>query len=532
MIKSNFVHSFEGFLSKSAGQLLSGSHSRFLGCLLAFILFTAIPPIVHGNERQLPEERTAKHFESIKTEPFEYQAFLRQMPKGGDLHTHLSGAVYAETYIQWAAQKDLCVDQRTFLLSETPCDESSGRPKASKALTDTVLYRQIVDAWSMRNWQYSRQSGHNQFFDTFGKFGMATDDKLGDMIAEVTSRAAANRVNYLELMLTPDKGKSMDIGKQLKWSDDFGKMREELLRLGISQSVEEGRRSLNSAEDRKRQLLKCNTGQADPGCSIPIRYIFQILRATPPEQVFAQLIAAMELASIDPRIVALNLVQPEDSLLAMNNFSLQIRMLDYLHAIYPKVHITLHAGELTHGLVPPEGLRFHIRDSIRKGHAERIGHGVDVMYEDYPFALLQEMAEKNIMVEICLSSNDLILGVRGKKHPLATYLKYGVPVALATDDEGVSRSDMTQEYVKAVEEHALTYLQLKTMARTSLEHAFIAGASIWKDAKRFIFVQPCATEKPDKGNLSDDCRQFLESNEKAKLQWELERAFVDFEKNY
>jgi hypothetical protein len=153
------------------------------------------------------------------------------------------------------------------------------------------------------------------------------------------------------------------------------------------------------------------------------------------------------------------------------------------------------------------------------------------MYED-PFALLQEMAEKNIMVEICLSSNDLILRVRGKKHPLATYLKYGVPVALATDDEGVSRSDMTQEYVKAVEEHALTYLQLKTMARTSLEHAFIAGASIWKDAKRFIFVQQCASEKPDKGNLSDGCRKFLESNEKAKLQWELERAFVDFEKNY
>jgi hypothetical protein len=93
MIKSNFIHSFEGFPGKSAGRLLSGLHSWFLGCLLVFIIFTAIPPVVHGTERQLPEKRTAKHFESIKTEPFEYQAFLRQMPKGGDLHTHLSGAV-------------------------------------------------------------------------------------------------------------------------------------------------------------------------------------------------------------------------------------------------------------------------------------------------------------------------------------------------------------------------------------------------------------------------------------------------------
>ena len=49
------------------------------------------------------------------------------------------------------------------------------------------------------------------------------------------------------------------------------------------------------------------------------------------------------------------------------------------------------------------------------------------------------MAERNVLVEIALTSNDMILGVSGDDHPLPTYLKYGVPVALATDDEGVSR---------------------------------------------------------------------------------------------
>ena len=530
MIRLNVGQSIEWFLSKLPARL----GPRFFKYLMVCILVASVASGVHGNERRASEQKTAQYFESIRTKPLELQAFLKQMPKGGDLHSHLSGAIFAETYIQWAAKKGLCVDEKTFLLSGMPCDESSGRPAVNRALTDTTLFRRMVDAWSMRNWHSSGQSGHDKFFDTFGRFGVATDGKLGDMIVEVASRAALNRVTYLELMLTPDDGRSGEIGKQLRWNDedDFGKMREELLAKGISRAVEEGRLALDAAENRKRQVLKCDTEQAAPGCGVTIRYIVQIMRTHPREQVFAQCLGAMEMNHMDRRVVGLNFVQAEDSLAAINDFPVQMRMLDYLHALYPKAHIALHAGELAQGLVPPEWLRSHIRDSVQKGHAERIGHGVDVMCEDDPFALLREMAEKKVMVEICLSSNDSILGVRGKRHPLGMYLKYGVPVALATDDEGVSRSDMTQEYVKAAEEQELSYLQLKTMARTSLEHAFIAGASVWNDAKRFVFVQPCENDEPDRKSLRSDCRHFLENNEKAKLQWELEREFAVFEKNY
>ena len=61
------------------------------------------------------------------------------------------------------------------------------------------------------------------------------------------------------------------------------------------------------------------------------------------------------------------------------------------------------------------------------------------------------MADKGVLVEINPTSNAGILGVTGKHHPFATYRSYGVPVALSTDDEGVSRIDLTHEYVRAVE---------------------------------------------------------------------------------
>ena len=102
----------------------------------------------------------------------------------------------------------------------------------------------------------------------------------------------------------------------------------------------------------------------------------------------------------------------------MSDYALHMKMLDFFHGMYPKVHISLHAGELAPGMVPPEGLRCHIRLAVEQGHAERIGHGVDVMYENRPYDLLKEMAAKHVMVEINLTSNDVILGVKGREASL------------------------------------------------------------------------------------------------------------------
>jgi len=203
--------------------------------------------------------------------------------------------------------------------------------------------------------------------------------------------------------------------------------------------------------------------------------------------------------------------------------------LNALRALYPRAHLTLHAGELAAGLVPPEGLTFHVRQSVITAGAERIGHGVDIMHEDEPYELLEEMARRNVLVEICLSSNDLILGISGSQHPLATYLRYGVPVALATDDEGVSRSEISREFLKAAQEQGLGYVQLKTMARNSLQYAFIAGGSLWQDARGFVPVAQCAQDVAAMKLSSTDCRKHLEGSEKAELQWKLEEEFRAFE---
>ena len=160
---------------------------------------------------------------------------------------------------------------------------------------------------------------------------------------------------------------------------------------------------------------------------------------------------------------------------------------------------------------------------------ERIGHGVDVMYEKDPYSLLKEMAAKHVMVEICLTSNDGILGVRGADHPFPIYRKYGVPAALATDDEGIARIDLTHEFKRAIQTYALKYPDVKHLVRRSVEPSFLPGVSLWRVPD--VFARPVAACANDE-TPSPQCKGFLAKNEKARQQFELERRFRVFEAKY
>jgi hypothetical protein len=274
-------------------------------------------------------------------------------------------------------------------------------------------------------------------------------------------------------------------------------------------------------------VLGCATAHPQPGCDVEARWLYQVARANPPGRVFAQILTGFMLATADRRVVGLNLVQPEDAPLAMSEYSRQMRMIGFLRPLYPTVRVTLHAGELAPGLVPPEGLRFHIREAVRVAGAQRIGHGVDVLHEDSSAELLREMARRGVMVEINLTSNDVILGITGAEHPLRAYMEAGVPVALSTDDEGVARSEMSMEYMKGVREQNLGFPALKMMARTSLQHAFIDGAPLWRDLRTLTPAPECAASAG--GLLGVRCRRFVARSPRARLQWRLERDFAEFE---
>jgi len=485
---------------------------------------------------QTAEQKTAAYLDSIRKQPSLLLAFLHEIPKGGDLHNHLDGAIYAEDLLDFAASDNYCVDRTTSRLIAPPCDACASytaKPGIRCAYGDHILYDQIIDAWSMRNWQPGDGSAHDHFFATFDKFGLVSHGHVADAVASVINRAAREHVRYIEFMHTADGGAAAKLGLDQGWDSDFAKMREKLLAGGLKEIAAATSKTLVEDDDRAHQELKCGTPAPEPGCNVTVRFIYQVLRGLPHEAVFAQILLGFELASSDLHFVGLNLVMPEDWYVPIHDFDEHMAMIDYLHGVYPKVHITLHAGELAMGLVKPEDLAFHIRASVEKGHAERIGHGVSVMLEKDPIALMKEMAARNVLVEINLTSNDMILGVSGDDHPLPVYMKYGVPVAISSDDEGVARSDMTHEYLRAVQGYRLSYTELKRMTRMSIEHSFLPGESLWASTQgTFRAVTACAADSPAAEKPSGSCAKFLAVSRRAKEQWKLEEEFAQFEKKF
>jgi adenosine deaminase len=510
---------------------------RRLVCLLAcFVLVSAT--ILHAQApapSQTGEARAAHAYQAaVHQGPLVLRAFLDQFPKGADLHVHLSGAVYAETFVRDAGEDGLCVDPAALSFAKPPC--TPPLVEAAQLPADQKLYDRLVDAFSIRSFVPSSGfSAHDQFFATFDRFGGLGKRHMGEWVDEVASRAAAQNQQYVELMETPPFSHAAQIARENPLDQDFAQYRQTLITLGLRDEVAADRDHVRLAETSRRQIEHCGAPQAAPACQVEVRYIYQVLRGNAPEQVFAQTLLGFETveASMNAHehgFVGINFVMPEDGFLSMRDYTLQMKMLDYLHSVYPKVHISLHAGELAMGLVPPEGLRFHIRQAVELGHAERIGHGVDVMYEEDARGLLKEMAEKHVMVEINLSSNEAILGVKGAEHPFPLYRAARVPVALSTDDEGVSRIDITGEYVRAALDYHLSYQDLKQLARTGMEHNFLPGESLWAAPDAFaVPVAACKGQVLGSEKPSAECKKFLDGSEKAAAQWELERRFRAFE---
>jgi adenosine deaminase len=526
----------DSFMALPVPRLPLLRHSRFGFAGSAILLAWAVAPL--AAQTAPAEARAARAFdEAHKEGPAALRAFLFRMPKGADLHMHLSGAVYAETFIREAGEDNLCVhDAKLSMDTEHHApDCPAGESPASAAPANQHLYDALIDAFSMRTFvPTAGDSGHDHFFDTFDRFG---DDKrfTGEWVDEVATRAAAQNEQYLELMQTPDFKAAAAAGKRIGWSDDLAGIREKLLAdPGFLEDKSKDQAEFTEALRQRDAMEHCGQPNAAPACRVTVRFLYQVLRGFPPQQVFAQTVLAFEVASADPDVVGLNFVMPEDGYLSMHDYTLQMHMLDSLHRVYPKVHIALHAGELAPGMVTPDGLTFHIRQAVEQGHAERIGHGVDVMYEERPWELMKEMADRHVMVEINLSSNDVILNVKGDEHPFMLYRRMGVPVALSTDDEGVSRIDLTHEYVRAADTYPLSYRDLKLMARTSIEHSFLPGASLWERVTPEKLETPVAACRGQLGAAepAGACATLLRGSEKARQEWELERRFHTFEASF
>ncbi len=511
---------------RNLGQRAGGSWAKAGRALGAALLAASpVPALAQATIADAAREAAvAKLIEDARESPPALRVLLRGMPKGGDLHNHLGGAIYAEDYLTWAGTKGFCVDESGLAIEPPPCPAERGIEQFAK--TSEFGMDRLIDALSTRGFQrgvgQNDVSGHTQFFRSFERFGKIGGE-TAKMLTATRRIAAGDNVSYLELdhntvtLVSVVRG----AGDEPIAEGDFAAVYASEVKQ-FAPLVPKARAELDADEAAAAKAMACSTPAAEPGCKVAVHYLFQALRALPPRQVYRSLVLGFMMADADPRFVGVNIVMPEDAWLARRDYPLHMAMIRFLATKYPRVKLTLHAGEVTLGQVPPTDLKDHIAQAIAAG-AKRIGHGTGIAFEDKAEDTMARMAREGIAVEINLTSNGVILGVKGADHPMQLYRAHGVPVVLSTDDEGVLRSDMTNEYVRAVREQGLSYLELKQIARAGLAYSFVPGGALWAHPSKLEPVAACADF------ATPSCAKYLASNEKARLQMDLEQRFAAFE---
>jgi adenosine deaminase CECR1 len=405
-----------------------------------------------------PSGAAERWFENVKATatPAQLYRFLYAMPKGGDLHNHLAGAVRSEWF--WdaalaAQQRGYSYYTRVRIMNCAPYghdefgaakalllfkDIQAGKYAALDACGKSEFKRlQDLDAGEKQAWLESMRldqsyEGRNEFFE-------AIWDRIGDLLH--------NPYLICDVLV-----RNMDA---------FG--REGVVYVETQQGVQGAVKADGSAysvDEAVAIYRECLASPRAKATGVEVRFQNTLLRFAPDaEQKLRDLYAIND--RYRDLYVGVNMAGRED-----NGKGYPLRFLPVLRELrhkYPDINLSIHAGETDE----PD---YHVRDTLLLG-AQRIGHGVNLIRD--PETLLL-MRNGPYMVEINLISNLLLEYVSDySQHPFPEYLRIGVPVALSTDDRGMWDSNLSDEFYVAVKEFNLSWEEIVKLGRNSLYYAFL-----------------------------------------------------------
>jgi adenosine deaminase len=457
---------------------------RFI--VFCFSLLHALASVAQPSS---PAERLLNDYlDSIRHSRAMLRAFFQAMPKGGDLHHHFSGSVYAETYLETFEKNDYWLHLPSLSVApQAPTKKKRQWRRASQLRQSSqyvALRERLLEKWSVYQYEHHRRlAPPTQFFETFSGFLPLIRPSMRQGLREIKQRAIDERVLYIETMLSsvfcerPPQAQPLD---DKLWAAQADRDEQSLWR-----AFDEAYAALATPgfEACVRQFVDfaeaLHHEEAMETEDFVMRYQTYALRTKTPSAVFADLKLAFAAAAASPLIVGVNFVAPEHDPIALRDYWLHMRMFRYLGRKYSGVNIALHAGELALGLTTPENLRWHIGEALRVAGAQRIGHGVSISHEADWMNLLDTLKAAGIPIEINLSSNAFILGIDGDQHPVLLYRRAGAPFVICTDDAGVLRDNLSEQYVLLAWHYpAFSYRDMKNLARAALRHSFIEREDI------------------------------------------------------
>ncbi|WP_375559300.1 adenosine deaminase [Bernardetia sp. OM2101] len=454
--------------------------------LILFLLFFIVQFSFAQNTNPETLDKIDTYLDSIRNDEARLRQFFAKLPKGADLHHHYSGSVYAETYLEYVEKNNLWINRNSYAIADrqAPKNEISEWSKVNSLKEDgywSDIRIKIIESWSKLYFNYVSNPTDEHFFSTFDKFSIPKSQTYNEGLREIKNRAISENVSYIETMFK-STGFYDKFEKDNEFTNQLFALQEtkdnaiqtKLAELYTYYTKVDDAVFLSKVKKHNKLIEKLHTENKIDDERFTMRYQNYFIRLLDPATTFKSFLIAFHSASTSDLIVGVNIVAPENNAVSMRDYWLHMQLFKYFKSVYPNVKTAMHAGELTLGLVKPEDLTYHINDAVFIAGAKRIGHGVDIAYEKKSEELLSYMAKNEIAIEISFSSNDFILGVSGNKHPILLYKAYNVPIVISTDDAGVLRTDLTQQFLILTRDYpSINYQDIKKMVFNSIKYSFL-----------------------------------------------------------
>jgi len=413
--------------------------------------------------------------------------FFSMMPKGGDLHHHYSGSIYTESYIDYVFQKDFFINEVTLELSKDisslPAEIQKEWKKISQIINKEKLKLSLLRAWSVKDFVKGSHSGDEHFFATFTQFSLPSKEDYINGLNELKRRALNQKISYLETIFITLSTKDIQLPNEAELDKQFLEIQKtkdtDALNVELEKVFNEYLQPVTTAaNEHTKKVEKLHADSQVETDGFVLRFQNYVARYKQPVDVFIELFSCFHSSDNSTLISGVNIVAAENGETSMRDYWLHTMFFKFLEGKYPRVRYAVHAGELVGGMVQPENLGTHIRQTLVLNNLTRIGHAVDIIYDNDFINTIRKLQAKKTVIEINLSSNEFILGVANDLHPVEIYYRNRIPIVICTDDEGVLRTSITEQYVLLAHRYKLSYDEIKEVVTNSINYSNLEDGKI------------------------------------------------------
>jgi adenosine deaminase len=373
---------------KDASQVYANIYTQLQGDRLERDVFRKLYFLPPDVLRRLKEVK-------IGTNPAQDLQWMRALPKA-ELHTHLGGVLTPAEIIEVAQEHPHPDEKIQEILSYQGREEAFEKKIFGKYLDKETYHKIGIEAYQ-------------KLGDYQGSKLLKSKETLAATVGIYARKLIADNVRYVELRCSPYKY----VAGEFSANDVVNTIMNQL----------------DKYHDELTYRLVCIVGRQNReqegkrNLDIILENIKTITELIKDNERFARKLVGIDLAGTE------NAVKPEELREPFRPF--------FEHCI----HITIHAGETE----PVD----NIWQAVYPLNAERIGHGLKLQDNQ---ELMNHIVDRGIGIELCPSSNRQIVGY-GKEgdatYPLKDYMAAGLKVCLNTDNCGISRTSLSEEFLEA-----------------------------------------------------------------------------------